>query len=85
MKINDVLEDLDNFDVEGAEGGSSTAIKNQTKQQIATKLPQMPKTNSRSKFSSWNTEEPKVNGKKNDMAGEVDTNFMDEVDELLLE
>lgn len=45
----------------------------------------MPKTNSRSKFSSWNTEDPKVNGKSKDLAGEVDTNFMDEVDELLLE
>ena len=39
MKINDVLEGLDNFDIDGMsnEGGSST--KNTTKQEIATKLP----------------------------------------------
>ena len=48
----------------------------------------MPKNPSRSKFSSWNTEEPKVNGHKNgavSKAQENDNNFMDEVDELLLE
>mgnify|MGYP006093007973 FL=1 len=45
----------------------------------------MPKTNSRSKFSSWNTEDPKVNGKSKDLTNKGDANFMDEVDELLLE
>ena len=90
MKINDVLDDLDNFDVEG---GSSYAIKKQTKSSIAAQLPQMPKNSSRSKFSSWNTEDPKSNGmfsSSNNVAPEDpakggDENFMDEVDEILLE
>jgi hypothetical protein len=53
----------------------------------------MPKNSSRSKFSSWNTEDPKSNGmfsSSNNVAPEDpakggDANFMDEVDELLLE
>ena len=53
----------------------------------------MPKNSSRSKFSSWNTEDPKPNGlfsssnnnAPEDPAKDGDANFMDEVDELLLE
>ena len=53
----------------------------------------MPKNSSRSKFSSWNTEDPKSNGlfsssnngAPEDPAKDGDANFMDEVDELLLE
>ena len=53
----------------------------------------MPKNPSRSKFSSWNTEDPKSNGMfsssnnvaPEDPAKDGDANFMDEVDELLLE
>ena len=45
----------------------------------------MPKTSSVSKFSSWNTQPAPTdaNGQKTDE--QEQTNFMDEVDELLLE
>lgn len=67
MKVNDVLDELESIEVEGGAKVTKTS------------LPSMPKTSSRSKFSSWNTpgeEQPKE---------AEPTNFMDEVDELLLE
>jgi len=44
--MKDVLEDLENFEVEG---GNSTTF------------PKMPEQNSKRKFSSWNTADQKVN------------------------
>jgi hypothetical protein len=52
MKVNDVLDELESFEVEG---GSKV-----TKTQVSvSNLPSMPKTSSRSKFSSWNTSDEK--------------------------
>jgi hypothetical protein len=47
MKVNDVFDGLESFEVEG---GSQL-----TKPEVLTNLPSMPKNSSRSKFSSWNT------------------------------
>jgi hypothetical protein len=69
MKVNDVLDELESFEVEG---GSKLM-----KLQVSSNLPSMPKNSSRSKFSSWNTAD--------DQKKVVPSNFMDEVDELLLE
>ena len=70
MKVNDVLDELESFEVEG--GSKLMKVK------VSSNLPSMPKNSSRSKFSSWNTadDQPK---------SAVPSNFMDEVDELLLE
>jgi hypothetical protein len=46
MKVNDVLDELESFEVEGGSKVSKPQI-----------LPTMPKNSSRSKFSSWNTAE----------------------------
>ncbi len=62
MKVNDVLDDLDNLDKEVLNGGSSSYGSKQNglspshngRSNVGT-LPSMPKTSSVSKFSSWNT------------------------------
>ena len=66
MKVNDVLDELQQFE---NEGGQSS-------------LPKLPKDGSRSKFSSWNTADQAT---KQNSDVKLETNFMDEVDELLLE
>jgi hypothetical protein len=45
----------------------------------------MPKTSSVSKFSSWNTQPAEADGNAEKNDEQEQANFMDEVDELLLE
>ena len=65
-----MLDELESFEVEG---GAKV-----TKPHVQTNLPSLPKNSSRSKFSSWNSGEAEPKR-------EESSNFMDEVDELLLE
>ena len=75
MKVNDVLEDLDNMDAGVLEGGASAFAKKSNQLQASENgrgngvtLPSMPKTSSVSKFSSWNTQPAEADGnaQKND-------------------
>ena len=71
--MKDVLDDLENFEVEG---GNSQAQRKST-------LPSLPAENGKRKFSSWNTGGSLPKDKQKQEAEEAD--FLDEVDELLLE
>ena len=73
MKANDILQELDVIEVES---GANKNFKSQPKNGG---LPSIPKVQSKGKFSSWNNQE---DTKKN---SDTQANFMDEVDELLLE
>ena len=71
MKTNDILQDLDVIEAEDAV--------NKKPIQKNGILPSIPKVQSKGKFSSWNNQDsPKNNN-------DTQANFMDEVDELLLE
>ena len=56
MKVNDVLDDLDNLDAEGPGGVSQFNNKRDNGRGNSVTLPSMPKTGSVSKFSSWNSQ-----------------------------